>query len=261
MKTAESQLFGTNGPYQSASITYRVEQTIPPRATDGTNWARFLKLPAAGAAAERRVTMLAVRYPHPAGRAGYARLECVVAALPDGEAPSPGLPGWLDQLGKLADDGLPGISMAQGVREAMGLDVPIGELSEVLARLEASAASGPVASAASDGRQVVQVSYELNGAAHPQRHRRVAELDRLIARVRRDGSVISHSASVVSLMEPSLAAPPASPAAVPTMSNTPTEPAIEVPIAGNGAIQAVSFSEAAPPSDPTVRRLPAVAAP
>jgi hypothetical protein len=267
MKTSQSQLFGTQGNYQSASITYRIEQHIPPRAASGPAWVKHLALGGAEQPAERRIATLAVRYPHPAGRAGYARVECIIAAAPDGAVESSRLPGWLDRLGELADDGLPGISMAEGIHEAMGLDVPIGELDAVLARLEQTDA-GRQGQPGGDGqRQVVQVSYAVNGAIRPPRSRRVAELDQLIARVRRDGSVISHSSSIVEpLVNPSVVSLASAPVGIPTASvpaanpgMMPAQPAAPaaVPIA-DGAIQPVGYAAPLSAAPTAMRRLPPV---
>src|SRR5690349_15743474 len=133
MKTSQSQLFGTgNSNFKSASVTYRIERQVPSRSTSSAGWANLLSPGEKNNPAERRVTMLAVRYPHPAGRAGYARLECITATIPD--AATSQSPGWLERVGKLADETMPGLTMAEGIHEAMGLDLPIGEVEGVLAR-------------------------------------------------------------------------------------------------------------------------------
>ncbi len=264
MKTSQSQLFGTQGNYQSASITYRIEQLVPPRAASGPAWAKYLALGSDEQPAERRVITLAVRYPHPAGRAGYARIECIIAAAPNGGGESSRLPGWLERLGELADDGLPGISMAEGIHEAMGLDVPIGELDAVLARLEQpdDGIQGQPGGAAR--QQAVQVAYALNGAARPPRTKRVAELDQLIARVRSDGSVISHGSSIAeSLVNPpvvSLASEqPVNPPASVTAASHLGMPVPAVAPTTGGAIQPVGYEEPLSAAPSFLRRLPPVA--
>ncbi|MEX2113819.1 MAG: hypothetical protein WD845_11575 [Pirellulales bacterium] len=257
MKTSQSQLFGTQGNYQSASITYRIEQNVPSRGAGGPAWVKNL-VGRADLPTERRITMLAVRYPHPAGRAGYARLECIVAAAPTGGAGNSQPPGWLERIGKLADDGLPGIALAEGIHEAMGLDVPVSELSGVLARLEQSQPGAIAAQRGGARQQVVQVSYELNGAAQPPRTARVAELDQLIARVRRDGSLISHTSSVAeSLVSPPAETIASAPATISTMPAAQPAAPVVVALAG-GAIQPASHQEPLVASPPTVQRLPPV---
>jgi hypothetical protein len=251
MKTPESQLFGANSNFQSASVTYRIERQVPAHSAKSAGWTRFLSPGETAKPTDRRVTMLAARYPHPAGRAGYARLECVTATIPNAAASQSS--NWLERVGKLADETMPGISMSDGIHEAMGLDLPIGELEGILQRLQQSAQG---AEPRSNPRQVVQVSYEIDGQAHPERSQRVPELEQLIARVRNEGSVISHSSNVA---ETFVSRPPASKAAAPAANVLPAqyvEP-VTVPVAG-GAIQPVSHEQPLATSSPTMWRLPAV---
>src|SRR4029079_2099387 len=93
------------------------------------------------------------RYPHRRGRAGFARLECITATISD--PANSKSPGWLERVGKLADETTPGLTMAEGIHEAMGLDLPIGEVEGVLARLQQSTGGSQSAQrAATNSRQV-----------------------------------------------------------------------------------------------------------
>jgi hypothetical protein len=255
MKTSQSQLFGAGSSnFKSASVTYRIDRQVPSRASNA-GWAKLLSAGEKDQPAERRVTMLAVRYPHPAGRAGYARLECITATIPD--AAKSKSPGWLERVGKLADETMPGLSMSEGIHEATGLDLPIGEVEGVLARLQQSASSAEsTTSAATNPRQVVQVSYEIDGQAQPDFQRRVPELERLIARVRNEGSVVSHNSSIVESLVSRPAANKASAAAANVLPAQHVVP-VTVPLA-NGAIQPVSHEQPLATSLPTMWRLPAV---
>jgi hypothetical protein len=254
MKSSQSQLFGAGGSnFKSASVTYRIERQVASRSAS-TGWAKLLSPTEMDKPAERRVTMLAVRYPHPAGRAGYARLECVTATIP-GTTTSQSS-SWLKRVGKLADETMPGLTMAEGIHEAMGLDLPIGEVEGVLAQLQQSGGDQSAQSAATNSRQVVQVSYEIDGQTHPEHYQRVPQLERLIARVRNEGSVVSHSSSVV---ESLVSRPAANKAAAPATNVLPAQHVAPVTIPLTiGAIQPVSHEEALATNSPTMWRLPPV---
>ena len=167
LQSGESQLFSSPSRYQAASITYR-------KASCGTD-----EVPG-------RRTTLAIRYPHPAGRAGCARVELIV----DGGfgTRDPLSPRWLDRMRRLARENLPGVSLAPGIEEALGYDWPVAELDPLLARLEHPL---PTSLDLSPGAKVSVVA-SINGAAVPPRNAPLAELEELIARVRREGSLISH---------------------------------------------------------------------
>jgi len=222
----QSQLFGHSGKYQAANISYRIEQ---PQSGTGTPGAR-------------RALTLAVRYPHPAGRAGYARVECIIER-PSNSAGQSKISAMLNQVRRLTDDNLPGIALGAGVQEAMGLDVPIAELEHALVELERA----PVGALPSLSASRVQVVGMINGVPVPPRAARVIELDRLAARVRRDGGLIS-----AQQMQSQLAAPPTAMAS----ATAAISPATAVPATGMPAM--VAPATAAPAMSPVV--LPATAA-
>lgn len=238
----QSQLFGHSGKYQAANISYRIEQ--PQSGTD---------TPGA-----RRTLTLAVRFPHPAGRAGYARVECIIERPSDSAGQSK-ISAMLNQVRRLTDDNLPGIALGAGVQEAMGLDVPIAELEHALVELERA----PVGALPSLSASRVQVVGMINGVPVPPRAARVTELDRLAARVRRDGGLISAQQMQSQLAAPAMASATAalSPAAAvpanaaPAMSPVVPPATAAMPPAVPPAAQTVvptSFAE------PVVRRLPSI---
>ncbi|MGD9723139.1 MAG: hypothetical protein AB7O59_17540 [Pirellulales bacterium] len=200
IKTSDSQLFGAHGGCQSAAIAYRVERDIPRQPSGDSRLAKWLAPYDANRPPERRRTTLAVRYPHPSGRAGYARVECIVEDVTRPAAPVADDSSWLGRVRRAADEHMPGIVLADGVHEAMGLDVRIEDLAPVLARLRqpeilTTAATARVGESQANNA-VVQVACTIDNAPlpAPPAAQRVQELDKLIARVRRDGSLISHDA-------------------------------------------------------------------
>jgi hypothetical protein len=248
LKTPESQLFGQQGRYQSASITYRVEHNAARRDPPGPAWLALLDPKAAAQGGQRRTTTLAVRYPHPSGRAGYARVECIVEADSAAAANDGAPPGWLARARRLADDALPGIALGDGVLEAMALDVPMAELEPAIARLQqpAGAPSGPSSGGA-------RITATLNGAALPGGTHRVAELERLVARVRREGRIMSHRGRTG---EP--ASTPAEPIVAAAVGAA-RSPAAD--LQGSAATALPAAVVAAGYAEPATRRLPPVETP
>ena len=230
----QSQLFGHSGKYQAANISYRIEQ--PQSGTD---------TPGA-----RRTLTLAVRYPHPAGRAGYARVECIIERPSDSASQSK-ISAMLNQVRRLTDDNLPGIALGDGVQEAMGLDVPIAQLEHALVELERV----PVGALPSLSASRVQVVGTINGVPVSPRAARVTELDRLAARVRRDGGLISAQQMQSQLAAPSTAMASAT-AAISPATTVPARvpPAATAPATPPAAQTVVPTSFA----EPVVRRLPTV---
>lgn len=190
VKTQEAQLFAGPSRYESASITYRIAPST--RAASAVQQASFKEEADAKNNEPQRKMTLAIRYPHPAGRAGYARVEYVVESA-GAAATKKWLPRWLDQARRMANDSLPGLSMADGVEEAMGLDLPMTELDKLVERLqqplEPAAATTPVPG--------VVVVAKINGVALVPRHARMTELDAVIGRVRQEGRLIAYKAVVV----------------------------------------------------------------
>ena len=200
IETSESQLFAEPSRCQSATIAYRFEHKSGRGNAPRSAVAKLLDPAGTSGKPICRVVSLAVQYPHPKGRTGYARVECIVAGASDGgEAPT-GPRGWLARFGRLAEDTLPGLKMADGVDEALGLDVPIGELDDALAALQRPADPSSTVQAHSADSAATRVFCTINGVNLLPRHERVAELDRLVARVRRNGSIISPTSSVVRRM-------------------------------------------------------------
>jgi hypothetical protein len=187
--SSESQLFSRPSRYESASIVYHIEPRGPTAAPERATLVSYqqptgAEQPDAEGSTGPRTT-LAIRFPHPAGRAGYARVELIVESGPPKADASP---GWLDRVRRVTRENLPGIALAPGIDEALGLDLPMAELDPLLARMEQPTPASRPASASAN----VSLVASINGAALPLRNTRMAELDRLTARVRREGSLISH---------------------------------------------------------------------
>jgi hypothetical protein len=133
------------------------------------------------------------------------------------------LPSWVDRERRFANESLPGVSMSGGVQEALGLDLGVADLDRVVARLQQ-----PIqpAGRVSRAKEVV-IAAKINGAPLALPNAPVAELDALIVRVRREGSLISHSSATMD-WELDLPPDPASPrAASAVMPASYTEPAIQ----------------------------------
>jgi hypothetical protein len=219
----ESQLFSRGSRYESASITYRVAPAAPSNAPNGAVLASY-QTASAPAGSTNRKTTLAIRYPHPAGRAGFARVELIVqAGKSDATGTSTWMPSWLDRVRRLANETLPGVSMNGGVQEAIGLDLAVADLDRVVARLQ-----HPIRPAAGVVRtKEVLIAAKINGRQLALANAPVAELDALVARVRREGRLISHSSATMDWeidLPPGVASPEAAPAVVPASY---LEPAIE----------------------------------
>ncbi|MBI3837870.1 MAG: hypothetical protein HY288_08055 [Planctomycetia bacterium] len=217
----ESQLFSRTSRYESASITYRVTPVAPGNAPLGAPLTAYQAPTFHGANSSSRKTMLAVRYPHPAGRAGFARVELIVqASKSDAPGTSAWMPNWLDRVRRFAHESLPGVSMAEGVQEALGLDLPVADLDRVVARLQQPVQT---ASGVESAREVL-IAAKINGAPLALANVRVAELDGLVARVRREGSLISHSSSTIDWeldSQPGPASPQAASAIIPASYSSP----------------------------------------
>ena len=271
----ESQLFGGTSTTKSASITYRVVRDIAAREPTGPAVLQFLPGQRPGTDAERRITTVAIRYPHPAGKAGYARVECVVRkATTESASSSSSLPDWLERARKLADDSLPGLTLADGIHEAMGLDVPIAELESVLTAVRQMPASSNVQG---DPRMTVRLASTIDGVAAPVRTSRVREIETLIGRVRRDGKLISHTTRIeepmfqavdeTNVAEVQPVDVPAQPAGQPPVQTPVPQPygspvSATMPAAAPFGVQQMpSPVVAAGHVGPTMRRLPPVETP
>ncbi len=146
-------------------------------------------------AVDRKVT-LAVRYPHPQGRAKCALVEIAVESPTAGQAKSVAT-GWLDRMRVAAHEGLVGFAMDDGVEEARAYDLPAAELDSLVAKLSQPATNPPA------GRAAPAIFVGLcNGQALPDRNSRVPDLDELILRVRRGGTTIAHRTIPLDLPRP-----------------------------------------------------------
>lgn len=181
LNTPKSQLFDGQRPYQAASVTYRI---APAGQTSAHQQVSYN----ATTSSTTRTTTLAIRYPHPAGKTGCARVELVVAR----SSPTPQAGGdktsWLNKVRDLANANLPGVTLADGVDEAMGMDLPAAELDKLVARLQQAPAT---TTAATTGEAPAALVASINGNTLSVPQTRLVELDQLIARVRREGNLIS----------------------------------------------------------------------
>ncbi len=187
VKTPESQLFSRSGRYESASIEYCVGSVVPSSANFGANLASYQQPSAPAVKPEGRKVTLAVHYPHPSGRYGFARAELIVENQTANKSSSSRLPGWLDQVRLLAHEHLPGVSFGDGVEQALGLDLPVAELDGLIDQVQQPVQSLPEKATADSVRLVARI----NGQPLAERASHVEQLDRLVLRVRREGSLIS----------------------------------------------------------------------
>lgn len=137
-------------------------------------------------AAPQAIPVLAIRYPHPDGRRDVARAELIVADLAaEAEADA----SWRPRLGRALAGALPGVAWGPGIRRAVGLDVPVAEIQDiVVAAQQASPADGSVAAPAS----TALVRLEVNGQPAPIATASPAVLERLAQRTMREGRLISY---------------------------------------------------------------------
>jgi len=256
LKTPESQLFSRTGRYESASIEYRVGPSVPQAANSIDLVASQQKPTSPTAKVAGRQMLLVVRYPHPNGRAGFARAELLVegnSASPQGGSK---LPGWLDQARRFANEHMPGVSFGDGVEQALGLDLPAAELDGLIDQVQQPVQL--LADEASTDR--VHLLAQVNGRRLAERTAHVQQLDRLVERVRKEGTLISHrtiSPSMpVEFAPPEMGSGNLTPAGLPvSATNFDVQPPPAVPPASSQVVP-VSFAE---PSITT--RLPPVSGP
>ena len=172
---------------KSATLSYARSQTI---ASTGSIPAAFAeRSPNSGT-----LLVLGVRYPHPDGHKDRARVELVIAEPTDAhEATS-----WYDHLGKALSETLPGISWGAGIRQAKAIDLPLAELQQLLAD-----AQGTVNKAISTtpSSTHVQFASEINGQHNVVQTEPIAALEKLVARVAREGRLIGYSGSANELQQ------------------------------------------------------------
>lgn len=194
--------------FQSFQLVYRIES--PPA---GAAAAASLS---AAPSRPGKVQTLSIQYPHPKGKAGYARAEWIserptgsAGAGPiAGESSAKGASaaGWMSSMGRALRDNLPGIRFREGIDEALGLDVPLAVVERALGALESQGYFAPDPSLPPSA---VQIATNINGVSQNRPWRTVQELDAIASRVRHEGQVVSHTAPFVS----SLVSAPGLPAA------------------------------------------------
>jgi hypothetical protein len=189
LKGSKSVASSRASQHQTASIVYQITHGTPTAASQDVRLASYAPSDRNPVAApESGKTTLAIRYPHPAGLANYARIELIV------ESPTSTHTGYrktaddlFDRVRVVASEGLAGLSMAAGIEEARGLDLRVVEFDALIARLRQPP---PPPSAIAQGGLL---TANIDGVAMPTRVAYVAELDALVLRVRREGTVISRA--------------------------------------------------------------------
>ena len=192
LKTPESQLFSRPSRYESASIEYRIGPAPLTTTKAGASLASYQQPNAPTAQPEGRKMTLAIRYPHPSGRHGLARAELVVENSSARTGGSSKLPGWLDQVRLLAHEHMPGVSLGEGVEQALGLDLPVAELDGLIDQVQQPVQLAPEKAQVDSVRLVARI----NGRPIAERAAHVDQLDRLVLRIRREGSLISHRTAI-----------------------------------------------------------------
>lgn len=143
------------------------------------------------AATEVRNYLLSVRYPHAAAKPGYARVELVIEDRAHNSTSSE-----KQSLSSRIGNFLPGIKLADGVQEAWSLDIPQKAAQQGLDELKAAgffASQPPLANVPTT--VIVDSGKQTTG----KRWQRVNSLDRLIDRVRQEGTLASHLAAPVDI--------------------------------------------------------------
>jgi len=114
-------------------------------------------------------------------------------ADPSGESNS-----WLGGLSRLLRDNLPGVAFGDGVEQAWALDIPVAEVDLVVQTLDAQGFFAEVTPAAEFASPATSplLAARINGLRVEKRWGSTAELETLIARVRREGKLVSHLQNV-----------------------------------------------------------------
>jgi len=191
LRSGETQLgakAAAHETFASAAITYRLDPQplaqAPPAASETQLVSYTPETPRQ--MVPQKMQLLSLKYPHPNGRKGYALAEVVVADPSAGEADKAG--GWLDGVRRVTRDYLPGMAYGDGIESAWALDVPIAEVDGLIHGLDAQGYFGN-ASVPVPG---VELSARVNGLGFQKQWHAVPELNALIARVRREGRLVSH---------------------------------------------------------------------
>ena len=160
-------------PFRAASIQY---EATPPGST----------------------ARLACVYPHPDGVEGMALAEVFVPETPTAATDQSGWRQWASRSGAALSANLPGMKWSGEVREAWSFDVPVAELDRALRTLSDEGFFNEEAEA----QRSATISVNIDGANRVRRWRRSPALDAIMARVREDGRLISHSRPLVALTPP-----------------------------------------------------------
>ncbi len=187
----------TIGMYQMAKLTYRIDAG---KLSEPVNVANIkgkqvsYEQKPSGPYADRSIARLAIEYPHPGGKPGFALAEVIVEAR---KPPAATPPSKKSTWRRLADDmhqmltqnGLPGVKMADGIYEAWSLDLPRADLDGVISQLSQTGyfhlAGNP-----SPG---VNVSCKIDGQRCDKQWGHVIALDELVERVRNEGQLVSYT--------------------------------------------------------------------
>ncbi len=129
-------------------------------------------------------TVLGVRYPHPSGKPGVARVELVVA----GPEESDGGGSWFGGLRQAIDETLPGMTWGAGIRQAKSLDIPVSELQEVLQNTRTIMLS----SVSSQAPPNANLIAEVNDRRTTHQTVPLATFETLKKRVAQEGRLISY---------------------------------------------------------------------
>lgn len=226
--TPETQISTTRTRFDTALLSYRVEQ-----AAAGQDAPVASKLAARPSSRRPQTQLLQIQYPHPAGRAGFARVELVLGAAV--ATPEKSLAATLRRA---LNETAPGISYAEGIAEAWGFDLPAVELDRLLEQLEAAGYFSP----GDSGDSHVSLTARIDGNDFQRAWHRSPELDALCVRARKDGKLVSHQQ-------------PLEPAPVLAGSATPDTPPASTPWRPGAVIQAQALEPAyeitrLPPVDP-----------
>ncbi|HVC93326.1 MAG TPA: hypothetical protein VND64_06520 [Pirellulales bacterium] len=187
----------TVGMYQMAKLTYRIDAgklSEPVNVANITGKQVSYEQKPSGPYADRSVARLAIEYPHPGGKPGFALAEVVVEARkPPVTTQGTKKSTWR----RLADDmhqiltqnGLPGVKLADGIHEAWYLDLPRSDLDAVIGQLS-QAGYFHLAGNPAPG---VNVSCKIDGQQVNKQWGHVTALDELIERVRHEGQLASYT--------------------------------------------------------------------
>jgi hypothetical protein len=184
VSTPETQISASRTRFESALISYRTDpvsaEPAPAKPAAGVQLAAFFQPPPA---AGKLTRLLQIQYPHPAGRAGYARVELIL-----GSAGAKSADGWPAQFRRALRENMPGMSNAEGIAEAWALDVPAGEIDRILERLEEQGYFTAGTSQAAG----TSLTAKIDGNEFQRPWHRSGELEALSLRVRREGKLVSH---------------------------------------------------------------------